>query len=139
MVLGFVPGTGEFRPKVRLVGKDEHRVGGKEIEDGHPLDPLLGLSLGPVHGQNDRHVGDSSGSLRAQFEVPEFDNVVTEKLEPHRVRHAKRIDVENTAAYRELRHVVDHGDALEADRFEMGGEFGGAPYVTPAQFEAGGA
>jgi hypothetical protein len=68
--------------------------------------------------------------------VTQLDDLVAPELEAHRIGHAEAVDVEDAAAHRELRHVVDHLDALEADALEMRGQLLGPADVALPQLEA---
>src|SRR6185312_1005681 len=60
------------------------------------------------------------------------------ELEPHRLGHPETVDVEDPAAHAELRDVLDHRHALEADRFEVRGELLRAANISLSQLEASG-
>ncbi len=68
--------------------------------------------------------------------MTQLGDLVAPEFEANRLGHAERVDVEDSATHRELGDVVDHGDALEADRLEMCGEFGRAFRVALPQLQA---
>src|SRR5438270_13831649 len=51
--------------------------------------------------------------------MSELRDIVSPELEPHRLRHPKAVDVEDSATHAELRDIFHHIDALEADRLEV--------------------
>ncbi len=67
--------------------------------------------------------------------MPKLRNLITPELEPDRLCHSEAVDVEDSAAHAELRDVVDHLNALEANRLEMRGEIFGTPHVALSQLE----
>ena len=64
------------------------------------------------------------------------DDLVAPELQAHRVGHAERVDVEDAAAQRELRDVLHHRHALEADALEVLGELARPAHVALAQLDA---
>ena len=54
-----------------------------------------------------------------ELEVAQIDDLVAPELHAHGVGHAERVHVEDAAAQTELRDVLDHRHALEADALEM--------------------
>ena len=63
-------------------------------------------------------------------------DLVAPELGAHRLGHAERVDVEDAAANAELRHVLDHRHALEADRLEMRRELAQPMRVALPQLDA---
>jgi hypothetical protein len=81
-------------------------------------------------------IGIARRPLADQVEVPELGDFIAPEFKAHRLRHSKAVDVEDSAAHAELRDVVDHGNTLEPDRFEVSGERLGSSRVTLAKLES---
>src|SRR6185437_16367644 len=62
-------------------------------------------------------------------------NLVAPQLSANGLRHAERVDVEDSAADAELRHVLHHRDPLETDCLEMRGHVGETMHAAFAQLE----
>ena len=71
-----------------------------------------------------------------ELEVAQIDDLVAPELQAHGIGHAERVDVEDAAAQAELRDVLDHRHALEADALEMLGELARPAHVALAQLDA---
>src|SRR3954469_3745841 len=89
-----------------------------------------------IDGQHEREIHRAQRALRREIEVLEVDDLIAPELGANRLRHAERVHVEDAAANAELRDVVDHRYALEADRLEMGRQLGQPMRAALAQLDA---
>ena len=96
-------------------------------------DPVAHLT---VDGKHERAIDHAARALRHEIEVAEVDDLVAPELGAHRLRHPERVHVEDAAANRELRHVFDQWNTLEADALEMIRELGQAVAVPLLELDA---
>ena len=121
-MLGLIPRAHELRQHRAAVRHDHNSIGRPQLGQRHPFDGTRCILHPAVHGQDQCQFGVARAALRIQIEMPQFHNIVAPELQANWFRHAERIDIENAAAHGELRHVFDHRDALEANRFQMRGQ-----------------
>src|SRR6185437_7336914 len=133
VVLRLRPGSLELRLDVSAVRHHEKRIGRKKraYRGSRRLD-LSSADLA-VDRKNQRQLGVARRALGEQVEMTKLGDVVAPELEPHRFGHAETVNVEDPAAHAELRDVLDHRHALEADRFQVRGELLGAANISLAQ------
>ena len=136
VVLGLGPRPRELRSRMRAQRDDDDRVARPEVNDRGALAEPRRRGDCAVDGEDDGDRGVAHGALRQQVEVTQLGDLVAPEFEAHRLGHPEPIDIEDPAAHRELRDILDHRCALEADRLEVRGEGFEAPGVALAQLEA---
>ena len=88
-----------------------------------------------VDRQDQRDLRVARGSLGEEIEVAKLGHVIAPELETHRLGHSEAVDIEDSAAHTELRDVLHHWNALEADRLEVGREILGPARVALPKLE----
>jgi hypothetical protein len=119
VVLCFRPGTIDFRPDVRAARNDEEGIAREKRANRRPLRLGVARCYLSVDGQNERNFGLARRPLSQQVEVPELGDVVAPELQPHGLRHAKTVDVEDSTPHTELGDIFDHRHLFESDRLEV--------------------
>ena len=137
VVLRIVPRPAKLRLDVRAARDDEQRVGRKQRQNGSALESLARvLAHEPIDGKNQREVHRSAGPLCREIEVAQVDDLIAPELGAHRLGHAERVGVEDSAANAELRDVLDHGYTLKADGLEVRRQLTQSVRVAFAQLDA---
>ena len=146
MVRRLVPRAPQLGLDMHPFGDDHERVGRPEIEKrgARALGAarvggthILRGRRSPLRLERQHHdlLDGTRGALARQVELAHLHEFITPELEAHGGRHAEAVHVHDAAAHRELRHVLHHLGALEADAPEMRGEFLEPPRGAARQFQ----
>ena len=138
MVRRLFPRAPHLGVEVHAARHDHERLGGKQRRERGALESLLGFRVAAhVHGEDERDFRRFRCALRHEVEVAQLDDFVAPEFEAHGLGHPESVHVDDAAAHRELRDVLDHLHALEADRFEMCRQRVEPPDVAAPELETG--
>ena len=136
VVCCFIPCAHQLRQDGTSSWHDDECVRWPEFRQRHALQCAVVIAQPTINRENQRQIGVPRAALRVQVKVSELDDLVAPELEAHWFRHPERVDVENSATHRELRHILHHRHTFESDGLQMRNECFRATHIAFAQLQS---